>query len=71
MVASADSGSQIDKASMAAKIEAPSSSPTSVTQGAQPSPQVASADKSKGASPTPNPDQAQSLYKVHLATARA
>ena len=71
IVASADSGTEIDKASMAAKVEAPSSAPAAAPQATQSSPQVAAADRTKGASVTPNPQQAQGLYQVHLATARS
>lgn len=71
MVASADSGAQIDKASMGAKIEAPPPASTSViNQPAQPTSQVAAADTGKRAS-APNSQQAQGLYQVHLAAARA
>ena len=71
MIASADSGAEIDKASMAAKIEAPSSAPTVVVnQAPQTTPQVTAVDTKKGTS-APNPQQAQGLYQVHLAAARA
>ena len=71
MIASADSGAEIDKASMAAKIEAPSSAPTVVVnQAPQTMSQVTAVDTKKGTS-APNPQQAQGLYQVHLAAARA
>lgn len=67
----ANSGKELNEASMAAKIEEPAPKPVVVVQGSQPAPQVASTGSVQGSSSTSNSKAAQDLYHMQLAPARA